>query len=336
LINYNEKLKDGLHLARITAEHKSQYLTSLPEGEEIPAQLSGHYRYVEAEELGFPTVGDYVGIQRVDESLALIQQLLPRTTLFYRMDDFTSTKQPMAANFDTLFLCMALNQDYNIRRLQRYLIMAEESKAEYVVVLTKADLSETAEEQQRECEAVTKAPVYAVSTVTGEGLETLRPYLGEDMTIVAVGSSGVGKSTLVNTLAGEELMKTSAVREYDGKGRHTTVHRQLFRLPTGAYYLDTPGVRSVGLVEAGEAISDLYSDIEALQKQCRFSDCTHTNEPGCAIRRAIQEGIISSGDIKQFEKLKREALRIENKYEYHKAMAKKFGKGRKHNKGPVY
>jgi ribosome biogenesis GTPase len=200
-----------------------------------------------------------------------------------------------------------MNADFNARRLERYLATAWQSGAEPVVVLTKADLADDPQAAIAEAEAVAfGAPVLAVSAVTGAGMAALAAYLKPAETAVLVGSSGVGKSSLVNALAGETLMATAAIREDDARGRHTTTHRELIRLPSGALVLDTPGMRELGLVDADEGLSTTFEDIEALAEACRFGDCGHTNEPGCAVREALETGALDAGRWKSFQKLQRE------------------------------
>ena len=223
-------------------------------------------------------------------------------------------EQVVAANVDVAVLVASMNADLNARRLERYLATAWQSGATPVVVLTKADIAADPEADIAEAESVAfGAPVLAVSAVTGEGLDALASHLKAGETAVLVGSSGVGKSTLVNALAGEALMVTAAIREDDAHGRHTTTHRELIRLPSGALILDTPGMRELGLIDADDGLSATFEDIEALAADCRFSDCGHGSEPGCAVRAALRDGTLDEGRWRSFQKLQRELAFQERK-----------------------
>jgi ribosome biogenesis GTPase len=244
--------------------------------------------------------------------------VLPRRTAFVRKAAFTTAdQQVVAANVDVALLVASMNGDLNARRLERYLATAWQSGAAPVVVLTKADLARDPEAAIAEAESVAfGAPVLVVSAVTGEGLDDLAAQLKPAQTAVLVGSSGVGKSSLVNALAGEALMTVAAIREDDAKGRHTTTHRELIRLPSGALILDTPGMRELGLIDADEGLSTTFEDVEALAGQCRFSDCGHTNEPGCAIQSALETGVLDPGRWTSFQKLQRELAHQQRKEDH--------------------
>jgi ribosome biogenesis GTPase / thiamine phosphate phosphatase len=302
----------GLIPGRITEQHRGSYVIVTDLGE-LTGQVSGRLAH-EAGSGGFPAVGDWVALAaRPGERAATIHAVLPRRTVFVRKAaDSVATEQVVAANVDVALLVASLNSDFNARRLERYLATAWQSGAAPVVVLTKADLAEEAEAHVAEAEAVAfGAPVIAVSAVTGEGMAALAARLKPGETAVLVGSSGVGKSSLVNALAGADLMTVQAIRERDERGQHTTTHRELIRLPPGslspgALILDTPGMRELGLIDADEGVSTTFEDVEALAGACRFGDCGHTNEPGCAVRAALDAGSLDPGRWKSFRKLQRE------------------------------
>ncbi len=297
----------GLTPGRVALQQRGLYGLVTDAGE-FSARLSGRLAF-EAESGGYPAVGDWVAAAaRPDEAAATIHAVLPRRTAFVRKAaQSVAAEQVVAANVDVALLVASMNADFNARRLERYLATAWQSGAQPVVVLTKSDLAAEPEAHIVAAEAVAfGAPVLAVSAVTGDGLDALAAHLKPAETAVLVGSSGVGKSSLVNALAGEALMTTAAIREDDARGRHTTTHRELIRLPSGALILDTPGMRELGLIDASDGLSATFEDVEALAEGCRFSDCGHTNEPGCAVREALETGALDPGRWKSFQKLERE------------------------------
>lgn len=320
---------DKDNIARITAVHKERYGIVSAAGENF-AKLKSSVYYNGGAEL-FPTVGDYVEITPNPFGDSLITRTLPRQSFFSRPDVFVAAwEQAVAANFDYVFIVMSLNQNFNLRRLERYLTSAWQSGGIPVVVLTKLDLCEEPAPLIREAERTAAgAAVCAVSALTGEGLEQLSEYLKPQKTIVFLGSSGVGKSSLTNALAGEDLMKVSAIREEDARGRHTTTHRQLLKLPSGVLIIDTPGMRELGMWDVSEGLGEAFADVEDFLGQCRFADCSHQNEPGCAVRAAIASGVLSENRWASYQQLKREALYSEDKGEFlrqrqakHKAIAR--------------
>jgi ribosome biogenesis GTPase len=302
----------GLIPARILVQQRGQYSLVTDLGE-LTGQISGKLAR-DAEPGGYPAVGDWVAVAaRPDEHAATIHAVLPRRTAFVRRAaDSFATEQVVAANVDLALLVASMNADLNPRRLERYLASAWQSGAKPVVVLTKVDLAEDPEGAIADAESVAfGAPVLTVSAVTGAGMDTLAALLKPGETAVLVGSSGVGKSSLVNALAGETLMDTGGIREDDARGRHTTTHRELIRLPPGAMVpgaliLDTPGMRELGLLDADEGLSTTFEDVEEIAGSCRFSDCHHGNEPGCAVRAALESGELDPGRWKSFVKLQKE------------------------------
>jgi ribosome biogenesis GTPase / thiamine phosphate phosphatase len=297
---------EGLVPARVAVEHHGFYELLTEEGASggVP---SGRLKRDGDE----PAVGDWVAVEPLaGERKAVIRAVLPRRTKFSRKEAFKRTEeQVVAANVDLVFLVAGLDGDFNVRRLERYLIAAWQSGAEPVVVLTKADLTADAEEAVAEAEAVAfDVPVHAVSNVTEGGLAALEPYLLPGRTVALLGSSGVGKSTLVNRLLGEDVQATAALRA-DGRGRHTTVRRELVLLPGGAILLDTPGMRELQLWADEGSLEDAFSDVIGLAAECRFSDCSHEQEPDCAVRAALADGTLPLERFESHRKLQRE-LRV--------------------------
>jgi ribosome biogenesis GTPase len=239
---------------------------------------------------------------------ALIEAVLPRQSKFSRKVAGANTQeQVVAANVDTVFIVQGLDHDYNLRRLERYLVSAFESNAVPVVILSKADLCEDIDEKIAGAQSVAPGtPVHATSSISGQGLDALSQYVVRGVTVAFLGSSGAGKSTLINRIVGEEIQKTAAVREHDSRGRHTTRHRELIVLKSGGLLIDTPGMRELQLWEAGGSLSDAFSDVESIVAACYFSNCRHQNEPGCAVREALAEGTLDADRYENYVKLERE------------------------------
>jgi len=303
-----EPYREGYEAARVALEYQGLYRV-FAESCELLAEVTGKVRHQARERADFPAVGDWVVINRVpNENKATIHSILPRTSKFSRkVAGELSEEQIVATNVDTVFLVQGLDKNYNLRRIERYLILAFESGARPVVILSKADLCEDVEDRVREVEKVALgSPVHAISAKKSEGLEPLNQYLGLGITVAFLGSSGVGKSTLINRLLGEERQKVQDVREEDSKGRHTTTHRELIILPQGGLLIDTPGMRELQLWDAGEGLTDSFSDVEALAAECRFSDCAHTSEPGCAVKVAITEGALDAKRLENYMKIQKE------------------------------
>ena len=309
--------------ARITAQHKERYEIVCEHGM-THARLKTKEYYVYQEE--FPTTGDFVMVNFIENGDSQIIATLPRRTYFSRREPGPIPRdQAVAANFDYVFIMQSLNLDFNPKRLERYLTLAWQSGSTPVILLTKADLVEDYWEYLTQVERVAAGVnTHVVSAHTGYGLERLNAYLQPGRTVVFLGSSGVGKSSLVNALAGEEIMTVNGIREDDSKGRHTTTHRQLIRLKSGVMIIDTPGMRELGMWDVSDGLGDAFADVEAFLGKCRFSDCRHETEPGCAIKAAIATGELDASRWESYRKLKEEAVdkaeMLRRKREWHKSL----------------
>ena len=299
---YNE----SFYLGRVSVQYKDIYKVFTEEGE-VLARVSGKLSYSSNSTLDYPVVGDWVLLDRTDNKNgdAIIHKVLTRKSCFSRKIAGTRyDTQVVAANIDYIFICMALNNDFNINRLERYIAVAWDSMAKPVIVLTKSDLCEDIDERLREVKEVAIGiDILVTSSLNGNGYEKVKEYIKSGTTIAFIGSSGVGKSTLINKLLNKEVLKTNSISEND-KGRHTTTHRELFLLEDGGVIIDTPGMRELGLISAD--VDKSFSNIEELEKQCKFSDCTHKNEPKCAVREAIENGELDLDRLERYKKLKKE------------------------------
>jgi ribosome biogenesis GTPase len=291
--------EDNLTAARVAAQHRGAYAVWTADGE-LRARAAGRLYYEHEVGAPIPAVGDWVG---VDDTT--ITSILPRRSAFIRKRaGLGSDEHVLAANVDTAFLLAGLDDDFSLRRLERYITTAWDSGAAPVVVLTKADLCDDVSGAMLQVESVAiGVPVYPISNVTGIGVDELRSQLQPGRTVVLLGSSGVGKSTLLNRLAGSELMRTGEIAA-DGTGRHTTTHRELVRLPGGALVIDTPGLRELQFWDGD--VSAAFEDIEALAAECRFRDCAHAHEPGCAVLAAVDNGTLALDRLRSWRKFQRE------------------------------
>ena len=319
--------------ARVVIQEKGLYTISYNGNENI-AEVSGKFRYDAKEPSDFPTVGDYVVASwPEDGSHSIISEVFPRRSAFVRkVAGMTHEEQVVAANIDTVFICMSLNQDFNLRRLERYIAVAWDSGATPAIVLTKADLCSCVSEKVAEAESVSMGVDIIVTSSKKADIDSISQYIVSGKTYAFIGSSGVGKSTLINTLIGDSVIRTSEIREDDDKGRHTTTHRELISLKNGAFVIDTPGMREIGIMNSEEGIEAAFSDIEELISLCRFSNCTHTNEPGCEVLKAIEDGRLDADRWNSYRKLATENLYNTNEAEYMKAKKEKFKEIAKLNK----
>jgi ribosome biogenesis GTPase len=294
----------GLEPARVAEEHRGLY-NLWTEAGEVRGRLSGRFRHLNGPAHDeYPAVGDWVVLR----DGGIVEDVLPRLSALKRKRAFRSTSaQVIAANLDTVFIVTSLNADLNPRRLERYLAMVWDSGAQPVVVLSKSDLCDATAQRQAETEAVTVGvAVHALCAIEGRGMDQLEPYVRPGRTVALVGSSGVGKSTIINTLAGETLQKVKEIRRDAYRGQHTTTSRQLVRLRDGALLVDTPGMRELGLHDGNAGIGGAFADIEELATTCRFRDCRHRGEPGCSIRAALGDGSLDEDRWESYAKLKRE------------------------------
>ena len=308
--------EDNLIAARVAAQHRGAYVVWTAEGE-LRARAAGRLLYEHEVGEPIPGVGDWVGVRETT-----ITAILPRRSAFIRKRaGLESEEQVLAANVDTAFLLAGLDDDFSLRRLERYITTAWDSGAAPVVVLTKADLCDDVVDAMLQVETVAiGVPVHSISNVTGIGVDELSERLQPGRTIVLLGSSGVGKSTLLNRLAGDEVMRTGVVAA-DGTGRHTTTHRELVRLPDGALVVDTPGLRELQFWDGD--ISAAFEDIEALAGECRFRDCAHAREPGCAVLAAVDGGTLALDRLRSWRKLQRELEAIAARTDHRLRAARK-------------
>jgi len=344
-------------------ESRRERFTVICERGEVRAEIKGSFFHNNKEENNFdektiaanpltlflepsayPVVGDFVVIRYNENGSCLIDAVLKRRSRFSRVDFLgheegyvkNVKEQVNAANFDFVFIMSSLNFDLNLNRLARYLTASLQSGGFPVFILTKADLAEDPKARAADVQKIAKnVPVVSVSSKTGYGIEELSPFLEAAKTVVFLGSSGVGKSSLLNYLAGKDLMEVKTIREDDSKGRHTTTFRQLFRLSSGALIIDTPGMREMGLWDSREGISLAFAEVEELFSRCRFSDCSHKTEPGCAVLAALEDGSLSQSQWKNYQAQCREnafvlsrSAYLKKKSEFHKSLSQ-YSKARK-------
>ncbi|MEZ5427537.1 MAG: ribosome small subunit-dependent GTPase A [Pyrinomonadaceae bacterium] len=321
---------DQFQLARVTEVHKESYVVT--DGVAAAyAETTGKLMFAAESPLDYPTVGDWCRVQFLDDnSLAIIHGILPRKSILKRKTSGKKVEfQAIAANIDTAFIIQSLNADFNLRRLERYLVMVREGNIEPAVLLSKSDLlppEDTELKKEAILETAPGVPVVSFSNIEAFGLEEIEKLLAPGRTFCLLGSSGVGKTTLLNNLLGADLLETKAIREKDDKGRHTTTGRQLLMLENGAMIIDTPGMRELGNIGVEAGIGETFDDIAELETLCRFSDCTHTKETECAVLGAIEDGTLSEERFQNYAKMLRESMRNEMSYAEQRRRNKRIGK----------
>lgn len=297
-------------VARVSEVQREQY-TVLSQFGETKAKLKGKF-YRDNWTQAYPVVGDYVTISYIENGVSMIEEICERSSYFSRTDFSghaagyvkTVKEQVLAANFDYVFILVSMNHDFSENRIARYISTALKSGGKPVVILTKADMCDDVESYIKKVKDISSSiDVIAISAQSGYGMKQIDDYLEAGKTFVFLGSSGVGKSTLVNAVAGEDIMTVSGIREKDSKGRHTTTHRQLIVLPSQVTIIDTPGIRELGMWDAKEGIDETFSDVVELISRCKYSDCSHRNEPGCAVKEAIEEGSLTVERFQAYSQL---------------------------------
>ena len=312
-------------VGRIYLEHKGSYRLYTEIGE-IPAEIAGKMRYEARWREDFPVVGDWAVIQiREDERKATIYGILPRKSKFSRKTPGSITEeQIVAANIDIAMLVSGLDNDFNLRRIERYITMAQSSGADAIIVLNKADVCQHPEQRMSEVKQIARGiPMVLISAVQDNSSELLLPFIRKEQTVALLGSSGVGKSTITNQLLGREIQEVQEVREKDSRGRHTTTRRELLILPNGGLIIDTPGMRELQLWVNDEELQTTFEDIEVLAQQCYFSNCQHMGETGCAIAEALENEGLDSARLNNYNKMRRELAYLLEKQDFRAAQMKK-------------
>ena len=315
--------------ARVISEHKERYIIGV-NNKIYEAEITGNMRYTANSRDDFPAVGDWVSVAVYDDDFAIIHEVLPRTSVLRRqaVGQF-GEMQIIAANVDYAFITLAVDRDFNINRIERYLTICNSANVKPFIILSKTDLIEKNELESLITDInsrISNVPVITVSSQTHNGIEELKSILEKDKTYCFLGSSGVGKSTLINILLGKDIIKTSSLSDSTGKGKHTTSRRELFILENGSILIDNPGMREVGIADTSDGLETTFDSIIRISKNCKFSDCRHINEKGCAVIDAVKKGIIDESSFKNFHKMEREKIRFQSTVADKRKKDKDFGK----------
>lgn len=331
--HFNEIKTDGIFPARISRVQRERYWIYCSAGE-LKAEIPGKFRFKAVSVSDFPVVGDWVTAKiRPEDDLAIIESVLPRFSKFSRKVAWHKTdEQVLAANVDIIFIVNGLDNDYNVRRIERYLALVRESNAEPVIVLNKTDMCSDVQEKIEEVRSVSSGVnLLTLSALNHEGIEEIKKYIKKGTTAAFIGSSGVGKSTIINCLLGREKQKVGAVRESDSHGRHITTSRELIMLPGAGNVIDNPGLREIQIWAEESNLDEAFDDIKALAINCKYKDCSHTNEPGCAVRYAMETGGLDDKRFQSYVKLKKEVRylmtrKAQKKYNEKEKTGKKISK----------
>jgi ribosome biogenesis GTPase len=320
---------DNFEIGRVIAEHRERYIVKTVKGE-FEAEISGNLRFTSKSREDFPAVGDWVTLSIYDTDAAIIHKILPRSSLITRHAVGQSSDiQVIASNIDCAFLVQAVDRDFNINRLERYLTICNSSNVKPVIVLTKTDLineSRLSEILESIRQRIREVPVVPISNESQNGYELLENLIEKGKTYCLLGSSGVGKSTLLNNLSGNKIMRTDTISQSTNKGRHITSHRELIILDNGGILIDNPGIREVGIADTTGGLEITFNKIFDLSAECRFKDCTHVNEAGCAVLEALEAGEIARASYENYLKMEREKAHFESTIEEKRKRDKSFGK----------
>lgn len=326
---------DSFGVGRVISEHKERYLVKTAENE-LDAEIIGNLRFSAQSRTDFPAVGDWVAISEFDEDKALIHAVFPRKTLIERQAvGKQGEKQIIASNIDFAFIVQAVDRDFNVNRIERYLTICHTSRVEPIVVLTKIDLISDPELKElidKVQQRVKQVPVLSISNENHQGYDAINKLILKEKTYCLLGSSGVGKSTLLNNLSGKQVMKTDSISSSSNKGRHVTSHRELLVLEKGGMIIDNPGMREVGIADSTEGLELTFESIVRLSGECKFKDCTHSTEIGCAVLSALESGEIDKSSFENFMKMEREKEHFESTVAERRKKDKDLGKVIKHFK----
>lgn len=336
-LGYNDRIKklrtennlNDFEIGRVTSEHRERYIVKTEEGE-FEAEITGNMRFSASSREGFPAVGDWVALTTYSSDFAVIHKIIPRLSTISRqaVGQFGEI-QIIAANIDFALIVQAVDRDFSINRIERYLTICNSSKVTPVIILTKTDLineQSKAEIIESIHKRLNDVEVFAISNETQDGYDALKRIIEKGKTFCMLGSSGVGKSTLLNNLSGRSIMKTGAISESTSKGRHVTSHRELIVLENGGILIDNPGMREVGIVDTADGLETTFDIVFSLAQNCKFKDCTHTNETGCSVIEAVEKGRLDKSLFENYQKMQRERLFFETSVAEKKKKEKIFGK----------